>query len=127
MREGQVILFQAFDVRGRVRGFGWIGVSERRLPNLEHVWEGIVDGVESVLVEWVRHADGAAIEVDDVDSLETDNLGRRDYISSPIPKRRSKVLGRSFPSIFINLVFSRDTECMALQHLLYDPVNMGYG
>jgi hypothetical protein len=127
MREGQVILFQARDVRGRVRGIGWIGVSEGRLPNLEHAWEGIVDGVESVLVEWVRHADGVAITVDDVDSLERDNLGRRNYISNPIPIRRSKVLSRGFPSVFINLVFGRNTDSMAMQYLLYDPVNMRYG
>jgi hypothetical protein len=127
MREGQVILFQMIDVRSRVRGIGWIGLSQRRLPNLEHLLERIVDGVESVSIEWVRHVDGAAIVVDDVDGLVTDNLTRRDNISGPIPIRRSKVLGRGFPSDFINLEFVRNAESMALQHLLYDPVNMGYG
>ena len=89
--EGQVILSQFLDVRGRVRGTRWVGVSERRLPKFEGGIKGLLDGVEFVLVEWVRHGDGAAIEGGDGDGLKRDNLGRRDYIAraSPIPVRGS--------------------------------------
>jgi hypothetical protein len=122
-RQGQIILCQILDVRGRVRGFG-VRVSEGRLPVAVRSWEGRVDGMESVLEEWVRHADGATIESDDVDRLKRDNLSRWDRICSPIPIRRSQVLGRGVPSVFINLVLARNIESMSLHDLLYDSMNI---
>jgi hypothetical protein len=98
-------------------------VSEGRLPVAVRSWEGRVDGMESVLEEWVRHADGATIESDDVDRLKRDNLSRWDRICSPIPIRCSQVLGRGVPSVFINLVLACNIESMSLHDLLYDSMN----
>jgi hypothetical protein len=124
--EGQVIRSQFLKIRDRVRGIRWAGMSERRVPKFEGSIKGLLDGVEFVLAEWVRHGDGAAIEGSDSDGLKRDNLGRRDYIArgSPIPVRRSKVPSRGPPRVSINLVFLRDIKSMALHHLLYGSINI---
>jgi hypothetical protein len=99
-------------------------MSEGHRPVAVRSSEGRVDGMESVLEEWVRHADGATIESDDVDRLKRDNLSRWDRICSPIPIRCSQVLGRGVPSVFINLVLARNIESMPLHDLLYDSMNI---
>jgi hypothetical protein len=122
-RQGQVILNQMPDVHGII---GWVGGSDGRLSLVPlRAFEGLVDGVKSVLEEWVRHGDGAAIESSDGDERKSDDLGRRDYIArgSPIPVRCSKVLGCGCPSLSVNRVLLRNIESMALHHLLYDSIS----
>jgi hypothetical protein len=127
MRLIEVILYQALDIRGRVRVVRIVGVSDGRLPGLVWRWERSVDGVESVLVEGIRHADGAAIKGDDVDILKGDNFRRRDGICSPVPIRRSKVLSCSNPIWLVKLVLLGNVESLALHDLLYDwTIRVGY-
>ena len=71
-RQSQIILYQTLDVRGPVG----VGVSDGRRPIAVRSWEGRVDGMESILEKWIRHADGAAIESGDVDGLKRDDLRR---------------------------------------------------
>jgi hypothetical protein len=82
-----------------------------------------VDRVESVLVEWVRHSTRGTVKRDDGNGLKRDNLGRRDSTGSPIPIRCSKVLGRGFPTSFVDSVFLSNFQSMALHHLLFNLIN----
>ena len=76
--------------------------------------------MESVLVERIRHADGATIKGGDVDGLKRDNFRGRDSICSPIPIRRSQVLSCSNPISLVDLVSLGNVESMALHDLLYN-------
>ena len=123
MKRREFVLYQGRDIRGRVRTTGVVWVSDRGLPRRVWGWERWVDGMESVLVEWVRHSNRATVKGDDGNALKRDNLGRRDSIASPIPIGCSEVLGRGFPTSFVNLVFLGNCQSMALHHLLYNSIN----
>jgi hypothetical protein len=114
-RQGQVILNQMWASDGRLIMFP------------RSAYEGLVDGVKSVLEEWVRHGGGFAIEISDGNVRKSDDLG--DYIArgSPIPVRCSKVLGCGCPSLFVNREILRNLESMALHHLLYDSIRVSNG
>lgn len=102
-RQSETILYQGLDIRGRVWAVRGGGMSDRRRPTVVGTWfrwEGWVDGMESVFDEGVRHS-FLTVRRGDLDDFESDNLRRRDGISSPIPVGRSQILGCSFPALLI--------------------------
>ena len=97
-------------------------MSDRCLPRTVGIWEGRVDGVESILKQGVRHIGGATIRRDNADALQRDDLRRWDNISSLIPVRRSEALCCSYPS-WIRVLLG-NVKCIPLQQLLYDSINI---
>ena len=98
IRQSKVLLYEGLDISGCVWACRVVGMSDCRLPILVGSWprwEGRIDGTESILDDGVRHSGRLTIRRDDIDSLQRDNLRRRDGISSPIPVWRSQVLGCS--------------------------------
>lgn len=90
--KSKVIPYQAWNV-GHIWGAGR-GTPDRRPQKAPRAWERRVDGVEGVLEQGVRHRGRLTVGRDDIDGLQRDDLRRWDAIRSPIPVRRSEVLGR---------------------------------
>jgi len=88
---------QALDV-GHVWSSGR-GIPDRRLISVERRWKRRVDGIESVLVQRVRHTCRLTVRRDNIDGLLCDDLRRRDTIGSPVPVGRSEVLGYALPML----------------------------
>ncbi|SRR6266851_5410042 len=122
--KGRSILCQEWDVSGRVWAPWVVRAPNRRLPVLVGRFEGRVDGVESVLVQWVRHISRVAVRGrQDGDSSQRNDLSRRDAVGSPIPVGCAQVLSCRYPALLI-LVSLGNRKSILLQRLLYYSISI---
>lgn len=93
---------------------------EGRLPTAVRIREGCVNGMKTVMVQWIVDCDFVPIFTGDGNLLLRDNLIRRDGVLCPIPERLAEISGGLLPVLCIDCVCRSDLSSLSSSAVLFD-------